>query len=99
MIEPSPDVRDLFTRLLARLGHETTFVADGGPVDVAIVEPTAAEAAAAVEQLRAARPDMPVVCVSVAPKSAETALGCVAYLVKPVHLDQLRAAVDCALGR
>ncbi|MES1247592.1 MAG: hypothetical protein ABUS54_07965 [Actinomycetota bacterium] len=92
--EPDPDVRQLLSLTLERLGHEAV---SQGDVDVVLMEPACDLAQRALRRLR--RPGLPVVCLSIHPREAgyeppET----VAYLMKPIKKDRLAAALTLVLA-
>jgi len=100
IVEPHPEVRDLFVRIVSRLGHEPV-VHDGETeephdLDVVLLEPVhwdGVEIARSAQRRSGAR----VVCVSISPPSEETlALGS-AYLLKPFSLADLERALLSAL--
>jgi DNA-binding response OmpR family regulator len=101
IVEPHPDVRELFARVLARLGHETVRLEDLGGDDAAVaaavLEPAFPGALELARSLRAR--GVPVVCASIEPCTSEVrALEPVAHLLKPFALRELEAAVDAALA-
>jgi CheY-like chemotaxis protein len=96
IIEADLETRRLHELMLARLGHEPT---DGMTPDVVIVEPAAPEALDALRELRAGRPDVPVILVTVLPPDRRLAeLGAVRHLEKPVSGSRLLLAIDQALA-
>jgi hypothetical protein len=99
--EPDPEVRELLGLVVARLGREATCELNGTrDVEALLVEPadpTSVERALAV---RAACPDVPVVCLSVEPPTAGSRrLEPVAHLLKPFALPELERALHAALLR
>jgi DNA-binding response OmpR family regulator len=67
--------------------------------DVLLVEPGDARAFELARRLREARPDLPVVCVSIYPAGPETAaLSPTAYLVKPFSVGELQRVLAAALN-
>ena len=99
ILEPAPEIRLLFERVVARLGHDPVFEAPAcGDVDAVVLEPAATECVYAALAVREARPSLPFVCVSTLPASRETAvLDPHAYLLKPFPLADLERAVLSAL--
>lgn len=103
VLEPHPEVRDLFGRIARRLGHDAV-LADGlaefdaSSIDVVIVEPAVAGALERAQEV-AETGGAAVVCVSIYPPS-EHALGLnpVAYLLKPFSLVELERALSVAIG-
>jgi CheY-like chemotaxis protein len=102
--EPDAAVRELLCLVVARLGHEPVQILERGEADAtglaaALVEPSWAFGLAFVERLRAQRPELPVLCVSIRPPTAELrAFARGAYLEKPFALAELRGAVESALA-
>ena len=105
IVDPADEVRELLARSVARLGHDPV-VYDAAAerplpdVDVAVVEPSAPSSVRLVEALRGRRPCLPVVCVSIKPRSADVAaLAPTAYLLKPFHLRDLERALAAAIAQ
>ena len=104
ILEPHPELRELFSLVTRRLGHEPV-VPNGRPpeeytdLDVVLVEPAGQRGLAVAELLRERSPETRVVCASVLPASeAAGALDPVAYLVKPFSLAELEQALTAAAG-
>jgi len=103
IIDPSSEISELLAHAVSRLGHEplvTTAVSAGDEVaaDVALVEPAFHDTFAAATQLRASQPELPIVCLSIYPKSlAVAALAPIAYLLKPFTLTELEQTLRLAL--
>jgi CheY-like chemotaxis protein len=101
IIEPHEEVRELFARIVTRIGHEAVAAAGGelpaSGIGAAIVEPAAEGGLEAVCALREA--GIPVVCVSIypPPPADVIALDPVAYLLKPFSLTELEHALHAAL--
>ena len=96
---PRDDVRQLIEHALGRLGHITLDPADEERADVVVLEPASPDELAAAQRLRTLRPELPIVCVSIAPPFAEAlALGPAAYLVKPFTVAGLRSTVESVLA-
>jgi hypothetical protein len=92
--EPHPDVKALLELVLRRLGHVTVADADDRP-DVLVMEPAWPDAVETARRL----PTLPLVCASILPPSAETLALCPdAYLVKPVRMRDLEAALAQAFA-
>ena len=101
--EPSSEVRDLICIVVRRLGHEAVVLdasrEDGPTADLVVAEPAWPEAQVVVERLSADGRSVPVVCTSIYARSATREVpGCVAYIVKPFTLQELKAAILTALG-
>jgi DNA-binding response OmpR family regulator len=102
LAEPDPSNRELLEAVVRDLGHEALHAwTDGAPpVDAVILEPASPSAMRIARALRLAEPGLPVVCVSSRTATADAlALDPSAYLVKPVALEELEAAVTDALSR
>jgi len=94
--EPDPDVRSLLEISIEKLGHDSV-CADGGDVDVVLMEPACAVARAQLRRFGRLVP--PVVCISTHPRESLVAPPeTVAYLMKPIRQDRLRAALARALA-
>jgi DNA-binding NtrC family response regulator len=105
--EPQEDVRELFAHVLRRLGHDpvdpSTVELDGdrpaAAVDLLLFEPADRGAMRLAQRLRAERPELPLICASIFPRTAEArALKPVAFLEKPFDLAELEAAVARAVA-
>jgi DNA-binding response OmpR family regulator len=101
--ESDPDVRRLLVVLLERLGHEAIVLEDGvaapPPADLMLLEPAAPGRLEQAREIRAQRPSLPVVCVSMLPVEARfLTLGPLAYLAKPFTVAQLDATIQGALA-
>jgi DNA-binding response OmpR family regulator len=103
--ESSPDVRKLLMTLVDRMGHEGV-IADSVDralvegADVLLVEPGGRSSLVFAQRVRTERPELPIICISIYPPSAESRLlRPVAHLIKPFTLAELEAAIDSALGR
>jgi DNA-binding response OmpR family regulator len=102
--EADPDVRRLLVILLERLGHQPIVLDEGDlesppPADLMLLEPAAPERLEQARRIRADRPSLPVVCVSVLPVEARfLTLGPLAYLAKPFSFEQLDATIAGALA-
>jgi CheY-like chemotaxis protein len=97
LLDPDPDLRELLVLVLRKLGHEALFDA-AAAADGLIVDPAAPDALTAARALRAARPSLPIICVSVWPATAEASrLEPVAYLARPFTTLALAEALRLAL--
>lgn len=105
--EPAAEIRVLLTHVVTRLGHAAVecdavddLEARIADLDAAIVEPAERSAFLIAERLRAAHARMPLLFVSVLPRTPESdVLQPVVHLVKPFDMKTLRAAVASALDR
>jgi DNA-binding response OmpR family regulator len=100
--EPHPDLRALLEAIVRRTGHEPVgqgeLTDDDAPA-VMILEPASADGLAAAARLRRRLENLPIICTSVSPPSANVRdLRPVAYLVKPFRLGELEAAIVSALA-
>jgi hypothetical protein len=98
--EPHPEVRELLSRIVVRLGHDP--VHDDAalePVDAIVVEPAHAPSVERATAFRAVDEKTPVVCASIdLPDAGSRRLSPIAYLVKPFALPDLEAALKRALN-
>jgi DNA-binding response OmpR family regulator len=100
--EPCPDLRVLLEAVVRRAGHEPVgqgeLTEDDTPA-VMILEPASGHGLAAAARLRRRLGNLPIICASILPPSAETrALEPAAYLMKPFSLRELDAAITYALA-
>ena len=98
--EPHPEVRELLSRIVVRLGHEPVLEdAELAPVDVILLEPSHAPGVERAQAFRAVNGDTPIVCASIElPDAGSRRLAPVAYLVKPFALPDLQHAISRALS-
>ena len=97
---PEGDVRRLIEPALSRLGHVIVVDEAQAGADVLVLEPASEPDLEAARLLRGARPDLPIVCVSIAPAFPEALeLEPDAYLVKPFTVAGLRSTVEGLLHR
>jgi len=98
--EPDPEVRELLTLIVTRLGHEAVLDdAELGGVEAIVVEPAHAPSIERAQAFRAYGEDVPVICASIDPPNGGTRrLEPVAYLVKPFALPEMKAALNSALA-
>lgn len=91
--EPHFEVRELLERVVEAMGY-TALVDEPehtDAIDVMLIEPGSEQALARARRIREARPDVPVVCVSIYPPELESDLLCpAAYLVKPFSVAELQ---------
>jgi CheY-like chemotaxis protein len=105
ILEPQPELRELFGRVASRLGHEAVIEVDANapepPADVILLEPDGARGLAAARVLRSRFPEIPLVCASTLPPTSELRreLSPVAYLTKPFSLRELEDALGDAFAR
>lgn len=104
ILHPPDDVRELIALSVARLGHEAVVreaSTDGAlpDVDVVVVEPSVPSSVTLVQRLRRSHPAVPVICVSIEPRTREVdVLTPFAYLLKPFHLRDLERALVAAIA-
>jgi two-component SAPR family response regulator len=98
--EPHPEVRELLSRIVVRLGHDPVLDdADLAPVDVILLEPAHAPSVERAQAFRAVNSETPIVCASLEfPDAGSRRLGPIAYLVKPFALPDLEHAISRALA-
>jgi hypothetical protein len=96
IVEADAETRTLLEILVVRLGHELDA---GVPPDLLIVEPVSPDAAETVRTLRAARPELPVITVSILSPGPElAAVRASRHVEKPVSGPRLAAAIDHVLS-
>lgn len=104
IVDPDREITDLFAHSVARLGHVAQQWHEGMTVadveaDVVLVEPARPRSHAFARALRAARPDIAIVVVSIRSRGgADRELGAVAHLDKPFERRELAQALAVALG-
>jgi CheY-like chemotaxis protein len=102
--EPAPEVRRLVAHVVSRLGHEPVVLGEGGEhdpgeIDAAVLEPVFRTGLAAVLAIRGHDPELPVVCVSIHPRTTlVAALEPVAFILKPFRLAEIEEAVRAAVA-
>jgi hypothetical protein len=98
--EPDPEVRELLSRVVARLGHQPLLdESDLAPVDAIVLEPSHAPSVERAQAFRAVEGTTPIVCASIdLPGAGSRRLDPVAYLVKPFALPDLEAALKHVLN-
>jgi CheY-like chemotaxis protein len=98
--EPHPEVRELLSRVVIRLGHEPLSEdADLAPVDAIVLEPSHPASVERAQAFRAVNGHTPIVCASIdLPGAGSRRLAPTAYLVKPFALPDLEAALTRALN-
>jgi CheY-like chemotaxis protein len=97
--EPQEDIRTLIEHVLRRLGHSTLTADLEEHADLLVLEPASRLDLDAAALLRARHPELPIVCVSIAPPFPKALqLGPSAYLMKPFTLTALRHAVKLAFN-
>ncbi|UGS34741.1 DNA-binding transcriptional response regulator [Capillimicrobium parvum] len=96
IVEGDAETRTLLEVLVVRLGHELD---PGAPPDLLIVEPASPDAVETVRTLRAGRPDLPVITVSILPPGpALAAVRASRHVEKPVSGARLAEAIDHVLS-
>lgn len=98
--EPNPEVRELLSRIVVRLGHEPVLEdAELAPVDAILLEPSHTPSVERAQAFRAVNGDTPIVCASIElPDAGSRRLAPIAYLVKPFALPDLQHAILRALS-
>ena len=98
--EPHPEVRELLSRIVVRLGHEPVLEdAELAPVDAILLEPSHAPSVERAQAFMAVNGDTPIVCASIElPDAGSRRLAPIAYLVKPFALPDLQHAIARALS-
>lgn len=101
--EADRDVRRLLTVLVRRLGHEPVVLDEDGDApprgDLLLVDPSSAKARERARAVRAAQPDLPVICMNCIDEQGRFLLdGPFDYLPKPFTIEQMRDRVSQALG-
>ncbi|HKO74432.1 MAG TPA: hypothetical protein VJU01_03890 [Gaiellaceae bacterium] len=98
--EPHPEVRELLTRIVSRMGHEP--VLDDVAlceVEAIVLEPAHTPSVERAQAFRAASGDIPVICASIElPNGGTRRLDPVAHLVKPFALPDFQSALASALA-
>ncbi len=99
ILEPNPELRELFGHVVTRLGHEVVGRDDARSADVVILEPASDEELALAVSLRQERPDVGAICASIYTRGERVnALGPDAYLLKPFTIAQLESVLDGVLA-
>ena len=94
--DPEPRWRIALTAIVEALGHEVVHDLDGGPVDVAVVEPMSRESVALGREARESGAQ--VVCVTAGRRViGGWLLEPIAYLEKPVQVGPFVRAIERAL--
>ena len=101
---PEGAVRELLHVVLDLHGHESLDydqpnALERDDLDALIVEPARPDCLLSAQRLREARPDLPIVCVSIQPPTPDANnLEPVAYLLMPFRLGDFDEALRLALG-
>jgi CheY-like chemotaxis protein len=104
ILEPQPEVRELWAHVAERLGHETVTEVppnpEAAPVDLIVLEPDGTRGLAIARALHERFPEIPLVCASTVPPTRELRheLSPHAYLTKPFPLVALERALADALN-
>jgi two-component SAPR family response regulator len=91
----------LLETIVRRAGHEpfTSGSLNGHRPDLVIVEPASPDHLAEAVRLKEQLGDIPIICASILPPSAESkALEPAVYLIKPFRLSELERAILFALA-
>jgi hypothetical protein len=68
-------------------------------LEALVVEPALPGCFREEQAVRSARPELPIVCVSIYPPTPDVpALGCVVHLLKPFSLRELKSALEQAVA-
>src|SRR6059036_1905680 len=94
-LEPHRDVRELFSQVAKRLGHDAVETVGAEQLDVVVLEPSSGRDVQRARGLLERFPALAIICASIHPQSRETReqLDPVAYLVKPFPLAELERAL------
>jgi DNA-binding NtrC family response regulator len=100
--EADRDVRRLLTVLVRRLGHEPVVLDEDDVApprgDLVLVDPTSPAALECARRVRAAQPEIPVICMNCIGEDGRFLLdGAFDYLPKPFTVDQMRDRLALAL--
>jgi CheY-like chemotaxis protein len=99
--EPHLEVRELLARVIEAMGAEplVTEPSSADELDLLLIEPGSEAALELARRLRAERPGLPIVCVSIYPPQLESdLLSPAAYLVKPFSVAELQGVLRNALA-
>ena len=97
------EVQRLLSYMVARVGHTPAMwtAAQSDELhgfDALLVEPAFPASFRYAQAVRSARPDLPIVCVSIYPPTPDVrALGGVVHMLKPFSLSELESALEQAL--
>lgn len=97
------EVQRLLSHMVARVGHTPVMwtAAQSDELhgfDALLVEPAFPCSFRYAQAVRSARPELPIVSVSIYPPTPDVrALGCMAHLLKPFSLGELESALEQAL--
>ena len=101
IVEPSGGIRDLLTLVVRGLGHEVVLDPDASPddIDLLLVDTGESVGFGIARSVHAARPDLPVVVVSIYDQShRELEFRPKAYVAMPFRLADLEGAISGALN-
>jgi CheY-like chemotaxis protein len=99
--EPHLEVRELLARVIEAMGAEPLVEepSSAHELDLLLIEPGSEAALELARRLRAERPNLPIVCVSIYPPQLESdLLSPAAYLVKPFSVAELQGVLRNALA-
>jgi CheY-like chemotaxis protein len=99
--EPHLEVRELLARVVEAMGFEAAVDVpeQTDAIDVLLIEPGSEQALARARRLRADRPELPIVCVSIYPPQLESdLLYPSAYLIKPFSVAELQGVLRNAVA-
>jgi CheY-like chemotaxis protein len=99
--EPHLEVRELLARVVEAIGFEALLDVpeQTDAIDVLLIEPGSEQALARARRIRADRPELPIVCVSIYPPQLESdLLAPEAYLIKPFSVAELQGVLRNAVA-
>ncbi len=97
ILEPSAEVRELFSHVVTRMGHRPVYAETPLPA-VVLVEPASPPYLGRALALRHQHPDLPIVCASTdGPNPSTRKLRPAAFLEKPFELRRLTDALTASL--
>ena len=99
-LDPQREVRELFSHVATRLGHEAVETVGEQKPDVVVLEPSSGQEVQRARSLLERFPALAIVCASIHTPSRETReqLDPVVHLIKPFPLVELERALEAALA-
>jgi hypothetical protein len=99
ILEPKPELLELFVRVARRVGLEPMTDDDGTRPDLVLVEPASDRSLALAHEVRRNFHDVPIVCASTLYPTTQTrGLAPAAHLTKPFRLSRLESTLRDALS-